>query len=126
MIRLLVHFAALRFCLSEPSKNSVDQSPAALIKHPGEEVRIDCNHSNTAFDLIQWYKQSSGESDMLLVGYARFTSPVVEAPFKDSYNVSGIGSSRAFLHIPKPGVSEDGAVYFCAASRAQCCTAPSL
>lgn len=161
MIRLLVHLAALRFCLSgnikeiylnvstfysysllrvvssinsvlfnyflaEPSKNSVAQSPGALIKHPGEEVRIDCNHSNTDFDMIQWYKQSAGESDMLLVGYVRFNFPVLEAPFKDSYNVSGNGGSRACLHIPKPGVPEDGAVYFCAASRAQCCTAPSL
>lgn len=61
---------------------------------------------------------------MVLLGYARFSSVVVEAQFKDTYNVSGNGGSLACLHIPKLSGSEDSAVYFCAASIAQCCTKP--
>ncbi|KAI3367078.1 hypothetical protein L3Q82_008114 [Scortum barcoo] len=46
-----------------------------LIKHPGEEALINCSHSNTNFDMIQWYKQSPGKNDMALIGYVHnFTS----------------------------------------------------
>ncbi|KAL7380197.1 hypothetical protein ABVT39_013510 [Epinephelus coioides] len=87
MIGLLLHLAALPFCLTELSKNTVYQTPTALIKHPGEEALMNCSHSNTDFDMIQWYKQSAGKNDMVLVGYVRFSSPAVEAQFKDTCNV---------------------------------------
>ena len=58
---------------------------------------------------------------MVLLGYVRYTNPTVEAQFKGTYNVSGNGQSLAHLHIPKTRRSEDSAVYFCAASEAQCC-----
>lgn len=74
--------------------------------------------------MIQWYKQSAGKNDMDLVGYARFSSTVVEDRFKDDYNVSGHGSSASSLHILKLSRSELRAVYFCAASRAQCSVNP--
>ncbi|KAA8581846.1 hypothetical protein FQN60_008586 [Etheostoma spectabile] len=126
MIRLLVHLAALPFCLTELPQNSVHQTPTALIKHAGEVVVMNCSHSNTNFDMIQWYKQSAGKNDMVLVGYVRFTSLVVEDQFKDTYSVSGNGGSLAGLHIPTLRGSEDSAVYFCAASKAQCCTNPDV
>lgn len=85
---------------------------------------MNCSHSNTNFNMMQWYKQSAGKNDMALIGYARFSSTVVEDQFKDTYNVSGDGSSLSSLHIPKLSPSEDSAVYFCAASKAQCCTNP--
>lgn len=75
--------------------------------------------------MIQWYKRSAGKNDMVLVGYVRFTSLVVEPKFIETYNVSGVGGSLASLHIPKPSQSEDGAVYFCAASRATVLQEPS-
>lgn len=112
--------------LAEFSENGVHQTPTALIKHPGEEVLINCSHSNTNFDMIQWYKQSAGKNDMALIAYARFSSLVVEDQFKGTYNVSGHGSSLACLHIPQLSGSEESAVYFCAASKAQCCTNPSV
>ena len=151
MIRLLVHLAVLPFCLTgnitltligeyteyclnvykfiifsvaELSKNSVRQTPTALIKHPGEQVLLNCSHSNTNFNMILWYKQSAGKNDMVLLGYVRYSSPTVEAQFKDKYNVSGNGGSLASLHVPKLSGSEDSAAYFCAASSAQCCTKP--
>lgn len=106
--------------LAELSKNSVQQTPTALIKHHGDEVQINCSHSNTNFEMIQWYKQSAGENDMALIGYVRFSSATVENQFKETYNVAGDGNSLAHLHIPKLSRSEDSAVYFCAASKAQC------
>ncbi|KAI3367356.1 hypothetical protein L3Q82_026163 [Scortum barcoo] len=124
MIRLLIHLAALPLCLTEVSKNSAHQTPARLIKHPGEEALINCSHSNTDFDMIQWYKQSPGKNDMTLIGYVRYTSIVVEDKFKDAYNVTGDGSSLSGLQMLKLSRSEHSAVYFCAASKARCCTNP--
>lgn len=109
--------------LAELSENSVHQTPCDLIKRPTEEVLMNCSHSNTNFNMIQWYKQSAGGNDMALVGYARFSSVAVEDQFKGSYNVSGDGNSLSSLHVAKSR-SEDSAVYFCAASRAQFCTNP--
>uniref|UniRef100_A0A3B4Z4Q7 Immunoglobulin V-set domain-containing protein n=1 Tax=Stegastes partitus TaxID=144197 RepID=A0A3B4Z4Q7_9TELE len=102
----------------------VDQTPTALIKALGEEIQIQCNHSNSDFDMIQWYKQSPGKNDMVLLGHVRFNSPAVEDAFKNIYNVTGSGSSLSTFHIPKLRQSVDDAVYFCAASRAQCCKNP--
>uniref|UniRef100_A0A3P8SAW3 Immunoglobulin V-set domain-containing protein n=1 Tax=Amphiprion percula TaxID=161767 RepID=A0A3P8SAW3_AMPPE len=115
----------ISFCFSaQISKNRVDQYPTALIKTPGGEIQIKCNHSNSDFNMIQWYKQSPGKTDMVLLGYARFSSPVVEDEFRGIYDVTGSGSSLSSFRILKLRQSVDNAVYFCAASRAQCCTNP--
>uniref|UniRef100_A0A3Q3FVQ1 Ig-like domain-containing protein n=1 Tax=Labrus bergylta TaxID=56723 RepID=A0A3Q3FVQ1_9LABR len=112
--------------LSELSKSHVDQKPAALVIHPGEKVQLTCNHSNSNFDMIQWYKQSKGKHDMALLGYVRYSSATVEDQFKGLYNVSGDGKNQSSLILLKLSGSES-AVYFCAASEAQCCTnSPSL
>ena len=55
---------------------------------------------------------------MALVGYVRFTAKVVEDHFKDFCEVTGNGGSLSSLKIAKSR-SEDSAVYFCGASRAQ-------
>lgn len=109
--------------LADLSKNNIQQSPSDLIKDPNQEVLMNCSHSDSNFNMIQWYKKPAGENNMHLVGYARFSSVVVEDQFKDSFKVSGDGRSLSSLQIEKCG-SEDSAVYFCAASEAQCCTHP--
>uniref|UniRef100_A0A3B5Q784 Ig-like domain-containing protein n=1 Tax=Xiphophorus maculatus TaxID=8083 RepID=A0A3B5Q784_XIPMA len=116
--------AALLWLGADQSKNSVDQIPAALIKEPGESVQINCNHSNTNFYMIQWYKQPPGKTDMTLLGYARYSTQTVEDQFQNLYNVTGSGQSLSSLVIPKLRQSEDSAVYFCAASDAQYCMKP--
>lgn len=108
---------------AELSENNIHQTPSDLIKDPNQEVLMNCSHLNSNFDMIQWYKKSAGENELLLVGYARFSSVVVEDQFKDSFKVSGDGRSLSSLQIEKCG-SEDSAVYLCAASEAQCCTHP--
>lgn len=109
-------------CLSETSR--VNQSTSALIKPQNEEIQLSCSHSDTNFDMILWYKQSAGKHDMVLLGYVRFTSPVVEDQFTEKLVVSGDGSKQSSLKIKK-SQPEDSAVYFCAASRAQCSTKPT-
>lgn len=118
-VKLLFHFFP-----TELSINTVHQTPTAIVTNLEDEGLINCNHSNTNFNTIQWYKQAAGKTDMTLVGAARFSNAVVEDSFKDSYNVSGDGKSRSSLHILKQG-SELRAVYFCAASEAQCSHHPS-
>uniref|UniRef100_A0A671XFH8 Ig-like domain-containing protein n=1 Tax=Sparus aurata TaxID=8175 RepID=A0A671XFH8_SPAAU len=87
------------------SKNSVQQTPTALIKHAGEEVQMSCNHSNTDFDMIQWYKQSAGRKDMALVGHVYVTSTKVEDQFKD------------FVKSLVTGEPGDKGLYLCAVSK---------
>ncbi|CAJ1074727.1 uncharacterized protein LOC122862178 [Xyrichtys novacula] len=89
MIRLFILLQALALSSSELSKNKVDQTPTALIKHPGETVLLSCNHSNPSFDMIQWYKQSAEGQDLVLLAFVRFSYRDVEDQFKDLYNVSG-------------------------------------
>ncbi|XP_047201621.1 uncharacterized protein LOC124855671 [Girardinichthys multiradiatus] len=122
MFKLCIHLVALHFCLTDnASKNNVHQTPAVVIKRPEESVQINCKHSNTNFNMIQWYKQPSGKTDMSLLGYTRFTNSVVEDPFKSLYNVTGNGQSQTSLLISKLRQSDYSGVYFCAASEAQCC-----
>uniref|UniRef100_A0A3Q2FZ24 Ig-like domain-containing protein n=1 Tax=Cyprinodon variegatus TaxID=28743 RepID=A0A3Q2FZ24_CYPVA len=110
---------------AEPLVSSVLQNPAVVMKGQGESVNLNCNHSNTNFNMIQWYKQPPGKTDMTLLGYTRLTSNVVEDQFKSLYNVTGNGQSHSSFVILKLRQPEDSAVYFCAASDAQCCMKPS-
>ncbi|KAI3367118.1 hypothetical protein L3Q82_008188 [Scortum barcoo] len=55
--------------------------------------------------MIQWYKQSPGKNDMALIGYAQYTSRVVENKFKDAYNVTGDGSSHCQDVTQDPEIS---------------------
>uniref|UniRef100_A0A671XFF7 Ig-like domain-containing protein n=1 Tax=Sparus aurata TaxID=8175 RepID=A0A671XFF7_SPAAU len=97
--------------LAQLSKNSVQQTPTALIKHAGEEVLMSCKHSNTDFFMIQWYKQS-------LLGYM-YVSPTLE----DGAGVKIEGSAKkdetCTLTIEDLRLNSS-AVYFCAARYTQC------
>uniref|UniRef100_A0A6Q2ZN18 Ig-like domain-containing protein n=1 Tax=Esox lucius TaxID=8010 RepID=A0A6Q2ZN18_ESOLU len=108
--------------------DQVHQTPTAILKQPGDEVQLTCNHSNTNYDMILWYQQSEQNPALKLIGYVRFTKATMEDPFKEHFNMSGDVSAgkTVYLHIPKLRGSEDTAVYFCAASYAQCLTTPSL
>ena len=59
-----------------------------------------------------------GDPALKLIGYVRYAYPTLEMSGQN-LNVSGDGRNDAFLHVDKlkPG---DSAVYFCAASYAQC------
>ncbi|XP_054861945.1 uncharacterized protein LOC111582099 [Amphiprion ocellaris] len=100
----------------------VHQSPSDFITKPGEEVQIFCSHDKTDFRLMLWYQRSPGETAMKLIGYLYYSDPTVEEKYKDNFNIIGDlrGSSKknGSLKIQVVG-PEQGAVYYCAASKAQ-------
>lgn len=63
---------------------------------------------------------------MKLIGYARYkTIQDIENEYKGRFSVTGDGESHVSLHINQTRVIEDSALYFCAASYAQCLITPS-
>ncbi|KAJ0008672.1 hypothetical protein NQD34_016087 [Periophthalmus magnuspinnatus] len=116
MFRVLISLVTLSLCVSDQSKYAVTQTPKDIITAPVKDIQIDCRHSNSDFDMIQWYKQTIGLTDLTLIAYARFTSLDVENTFKTLYEVSGSGSSRSSLHVLNVNTTTDSAVYFCTAS----------
>uniref|UniRef100_A0A674CKU1 Ig-like domain-containing protein n=1 Tax=Salmo trutta TaxID=8032 RepID=A0A674CKU1_SALTR len=112
--------------LSQADK--VQQTPTAILKGPEDNVQLNCSHTIPNYDTILWYQQSAQNTALKLIGYVRFTSPTVEDSFKERFTVSGDAATgkMAYLHIPNLRGTEDSAVYFCAASKAQCFTIPSL
>uniref|UniRef100_A0A4W5LB71 Immunoglobulin V-set domain-containing protein n=1 Tax=Hucho hucho TaxID=62062 RepID=A0A4W5LB71_9TELE len=108
--------------------DKVHQTPTAILKGPEDKVQLNCSHTVPRYNMILWYQQSAQNTALKLIGYVRFTSPTVEDSFKGRFNVSGDAAPNkmVYLHIPKLRGAEDSAVYFCAASEAQCFTIPSL
>uniref|UniRef100_A0A674ANT3 Ig-like domain-containing protein n=1 Tax=Salmo trutta TaxID=8032 RepID=A0A674ANT3_SALTR len=108
--------------------DKVHQTPTAILKGPEDKVQLTCRHTDPNYYMILWYQQSAQNTALKLIGYVRNTSPTVEDSFKGRFNVSGDAAANkmAYLHFPKLTEAEDSAVYFCAASKAQCFTIPSL
>uniref|UniRef100_A0AAZ3S372 Ig-like domain-containing protein n=1 Tax=Oncorhynchus tshawytscha TaxID=74940 RepID=A0AAZ3S372_ONCTS len=108
--------------------DKVHQTPTAILKGPEDKVNLTCSHTDPNYYMILWYQQSAQNTALKLIGYVRYTSPTVEDSFKGRFDVSGDATTNkmAYLHFPKVTEAEDSAVYFCAASEAQCFTIPSL
>ncbi|CAB1330461.1 unnamed protein product, partial [Coregonus sp. 'balchen'] len=124
-----LHLLSLRAPEDRMSQtDEVQQTPTAIIKRPEENVQLNCSHTIQNYNTILWYQQSAQNTALKLIGYVLLTNPTVEDSFKERFTVSGDGAIRkmAHLHIPKLRGTEDSAVYFCAASYAQCFTIPSL
>lgn len=113
----MLYFAGL-------SINEVHQSPGVMIVDRGETIEIKCNHSNSNFNMIQWYKQPVRSSEMTLISYVRYDTPTVEEPFKGFYEVSGDGRSLSSLRVLNTSRTEDSVMYYCAASDARRCINP--
>lgn len=122
---VLLQLVALWLCVAELSSTSVHQDPPAMFRYSGENILINCSHSNSDFKMIQWYKQSLRSSEITLIGYAQYKTVAVEAPFKELYNVSGDGRSLSSLHTLTVSGAEGCVMYFCAASDARCCINPT-
>ncbi|KAL6477482.1 hypothetical protein MHYP_G00133170 [Metynnis hypsauchen] len=102
----------------------IHQNPLASFGYSGEYRELHCNHSVSDFYNILWYQQSIGDSSLKLIANVYYKSPNVESSFKGHFNVSGDGAKHSTLHLLKLRPAEDSAVYYCAASQAQCSKSP--
>ena len=85
---------------------------------------LNCQHQNPNFNMILWYKQTVQGSNLDLIGFVSYTSPTVEKQYDKLFKVTGDGSKDSTLYFLKPIQVEDSAVYYCAASKAQCYRSP--
>lgn len=92
--------------------NKVRQVPTDILGR--DSATISCSHSISSYDTILWYQQQTGDSELKLMGYVFYSSPIIENNFTH-VTVSGDGSKKAELHIP--GLThQDSGMYYCAAS----------
>ncbi|XP_037649043.1 immunoglobulin lambda-1 light chain-like [Sebastes umbrosus] len=115
MIRSLNRITLLVLWLSclSPCKE-VHQGPPAILGRLHDSATISCSHSIGSYDTMLWYQQPTGDSELKLIGYVFYSSPIVEKPFSDNFKVTGDGSKKAELHVLKLRHPEDSGVYYCA------------
>lgn len=90
------------------------------MKFPEENTEVHCKHSVSEFYVMMWYQQSLNNTSMKLIAHLYFKQATVENSFSSHFNVSGDGEKHSTLHLIKLTEAEHSAVYYCAASRAQC------
>uniref|UniRef100_A0A6Q2XCD0 Ig-like domain-containing protein n=1 Tax=Esox lucius TaxID=8010 RepID=A0A6Q2XCD0_ESOLU len=112
MINLLIHVVTLLLWVTGLSQtDQVHQTPTAILKQPGDEVQLTCNHTNTNYDMILWYQQSEQRPALKLIGNVRYTKATMEDSFKEHFNMSGDASAgKTKLE------TGDRGMYFCAVS----------
>lgn len=108
----------------------VHQTPSAVFSRPGENVQLFCQHQKTDYRVMLWYQKPRGETALKLIGYLNFNSQTIESSYEKHFNMSGDlgggGPKNASLNMFNLRRPQHSAVYFCAASKAQCCRFPCL
>ncbi|XP_046901750.1 uncharacterized protein LOC124484723 [Hypomesus transpacificus] len=106
----------------------VHQTPSDLLSRDGDTVQLVCTHDQADYRVMLWYFQKPGDTALTLIGYIYFQSPTYEGSYNKYFTMtgdfSGSGTKKGFLSIRSLSMSEDSAVYYCAASKAQCCRSP--
>ncbi|KAG7220809.1 hypothetical protein INR49_017800 [Caranx melampygus] len=97
-------------------EKQVFQAPADWFAKPNTEVKLNLTHHISTYDTVLWYKRSTGDNALKLIGYVRYKKPTMEPEFEGHFDVSGDGEKAVFLHILNPRHPEDSAEYFGAAS----------
>ncbi len=71
--------------------------------------------------MILWYQQLKDDSALNLIGYVYYTNPTTEDQYKNQFSIGGNGAKSSTLNITlKMEHVGSTAVYYCAASKAQC------
>uniref|UniRef100_A0AAR2J9B9 Ig-like domain-containing protein n=1 Tax=Pygocentrus nattereri TaxID=42514 RepID=A0AAR2J9B9_PYGNA len=94
----------------------ITQTPTLLIKELGESVKVGCEHNDSTYYYIYWYRQRSlGAMDLIATSVGKGSVQIV-LPFNESkYSMTRPDVKRSVLQIEKLE-SEDSAVYFCSSS----------
>lgn len=99
----------------------VRQSVSDLITKPGDKVQIFCSHDKTDYRMMLWYQRSPADTAMKLIGYVYFKDATMEEPYRMNFNMtgdlSGTATKNGSLIIQITG-QDEGAVYYCGASKA--------
>ncbi|KAL7862353.1 hypothetical protein SRHO_G00137940 [Serrasalmus rhombeus] len=98
---------------------NVYQTPPDLIKNKEKSTELHCSHSILNYRLMLWYKQSEN-NQLSLLGYLNMDSKYPEEALRPKITLDGDGRNNGTLTL-KNLQPNDSAVYFCAASQAQCC-----
>ncbi|MGH0174196.1 UNVERIFIED_CONTAM: hypothetical protein FKN15_070556 [Acipenser sinensis] len=124
MAGVFVVLTAFLLCLPDPSEGiSIEQSPP-VGERPGKSAKFECHHDDRSYNYMYWYQKSRGEGAFKLIGYAYKTQPATyEDDFKTRFTFTKQTTQKGILTISSLA-KEDSAIYYCAASKAQCCRSP--
>ncbi|XP_054861948.1 uncharacterized protein LOC129347768 [Amphiprion ocellaris] len=109
----------------------VNQSPSAVLKKEGEEVKLFCTHEQTDYKVMIWYQKSPGDEALKFIGYGygQFHDDGVEQPFRKDFklagDLSGQNTMNGSLSITNVTAQQHNATYFCAVREAQYSKHPS-
>uniref|UniRef100_A0A3Q2QJ98 Ig-like domain-containing protein n=1 Tax=Fundulus heteroclitus TaxID=8078 RepID=A0A3Q2QJ98_FUNHE len=103
-------------CKSMTHPSNVQQDPPSILGNPEGPTTIKCSHSIDTYNVILWYQKPIGDSALKLIGYVYYTNPTLEDEFKDHFNVTGDGTTKAELSVQKLQPEDNSAMYFCASS----------
>ncbi|MGH0141949.1 UNVERIFIED_CONTAM: hypothetical protein FKN15_074685 [Acipenser sinensis] len=124
MAGVFVVLTAFLLCLPDPSERiSIEQYPP-VGERPGQSAELECHHDDSNYYYMYWYQQSRGEGAFKLIGYAYMTqAATIEDDFKTRFTFTKQATQKGTLTISILA-KEDSAIYYCAASKAQCCRSP--
>ncbi|XP_053701527.1 uncharacterized protein LOC128747579 [Synchiropus splendidus] len=99
----------------------VRQTPEEILIKPGGRAEMVCQHSRTDYRQMLWYKYSTENNLMDLIGNLYNSDATMEEPlgrdFKISGDLTGNTAKKSTLVIEDAGLKHS-AIYFCAAREA--------
>ncbi|KAL1258058.1 hypothetical protein QQF64_011302 [Cirrhinus molitorella] len=106
----------------ESLSDRVHQNPPHLITNAEKTVQLSCSHTIKDYRMILWYQQLRGDNALNLIGYVYYKEPTIESQSKNQFSIKGDGAESSTLNVTseKEHVGST-AIYYCAASKAQCC-----
>ncbi len=87
----------------------------------GQTVQKNNKQFTYGIHMVLWYQQLMGDSALNLIGYVSYTNPTTEDQYKNQFSIGGNGAKSSTLNVTleRKHVGNT-AVYYCAASKAQC------
>ncbi|KAJ8401111.1 hypothetical protein AAFF_G00386930 [Aldrovandia affinis] len=118
--------SALYFCASSFTNGIKFEQTPVRIAQPGHRVEVECSHDDSSYLIMYWYEQREDSTALRLIGFGYNTGePTYEPPFTSRFQLKRESVQKGSLTISN--VTEaDSALYFCASSKARCCTSPLL